>query len=67
VRNELGVDALDGLAIEESQDDGVFAVRVGERAVRVRIRRRMVSVTEPLTCRGRPDELVPSFSLVSIE
>jgi hypothetical protein len=67
VRRELGVDALDALAIEGRDDDGAFAVRVAERTARVRIRRRMVSIAEPLTCLGRPDQLVPSFSLVSIE
>ena len=48
-------------------DDGAFDVRVGERSARVRIRRRMMSITEPLTCSGRPGQLVPSFTLVSIE
>ncbi|HZB41098.1 MAG TPA: sucrase ferredoxin [Ilumatobacter sp.] len=67
VRRELGIDALDALAIEGRDEDGAFAVRVAERTARVRIRRRMVSVAEPLTCLGRPDQLVPSFSLVSIE
>ena len=67
VRHELAVDALDAVAIEGRSDDGAFAVRVGERAARVRITRRMVSVAEPLTCHGRPDQLVPSFTLVSIE
>jgi hypothetical protein len=27
----------------------------------------MVSIAEPLTCHGRPNQLVPSFELVSIE
>ena len=67
VRHELGVDGLDAVAIEGRGDDGAFDVRVGERSARVRIRRRMVSVTEPLTCHGRPGQLVPSFTLVSIE
>jgi hypothetical protein len=67
VRREFGVDAVDGVAIEGRDDDGAFSVRVGERAARVRIRRRMVSVAEPLTCHGRPAQLVPSFTLVSIE
>ncbi len=67
VRHELGVDGLDAVAIEGRGGDGAFDVRVGERSARVRIERRMVSVTEPLTCHGRPGQLVPSFTLVSIE
>jgi hypothetical protein len=67
VRQELGVDGLDAVAIEGRGDDGAFDVRVDERSARVRIRRRMVSVTDPLTCSGRPGQLVPSFTLVSIE
>lgn len=67
VRHELGVDGLDAVAIEGRGDDGAFDVRVGERSARVRIDRRMVSVPEPLTCSGRPGQLVPSFTLVSIE
>jgi hypothetical protein len=67
VRHELGVDGLDAVAIEGRGGDGAFDVRVGERSARVRIERRMVSVAEPLTCNGRPGQLVPSFSLVSIE
>jgi hypothetical protein len=27
----------------------------------------MITVPEPLTCHGRPEQLVPSFTLVSIE
>ena len=67
MRHELGVDGLDAVAIEGRVDDGAFEVRVGERTARVRITRRMVSVAEPLTCHGRPEQLVPSFTLVSIE
>ena len=67
VRHELGVDALDAVAIEGRGDDGAFVVQVGERNARVRIQRRMVSVSEPLTCHGRPEQLVPSFTLLSIE
>ena len=67
VRHELGVDGLDAVAIEGRGGDGAFDVRVGERSARVRIERRMVSVPEPLTCSGRPGQLVPSFTLVSIE
>jgi hypothetical protein len=61
------LDGFDAVAIEGRAEDGAFVVRVGEQTVRVRVRRRMVSVTEPLTCHGRADQLVPSFSLVSIE
>lgn len=67
VRHELGVDGLDAVAIEGRGADGAFDVRVDERSARVRIERRMVSVPEPLTCSGRPGQLVPSFTLVSIE
>jgi hypothetical protein len=67
VRHELAVDALDAVAVEERHEDGAFPVRVGERSVRVRIERRMVSVSEPLTCHGRAGQLVPSFTLVSID
>jgi hypothetical protein len=41
-------------------------VKLEDRRVNVRVRRRMVSVTEPLTCKGRGDQLVPAFDLVSI-
>jgi len=44
-----------------------FVVRVGARIAHVRVKRHMVSVAEPLTCHGRPNQLVPSFELVSIE
>ena len=41
-------------------------VRLADGTVQVRIRRRMQSVAEPLTCKGRPDQLVPAFTLDSI-
>ena len=66
VRRELEVDHVDGVKFE-GRDDGAFLVRVGERLTRVRVKRHMVSVAEPLTCHGRPNQLVPSFELVSIE
>jgi hypothetical protein len=67
VRRELGVDAIDAVVIEGRNEDGAFTARVGERPVRVRVERHMISVAEPLTCHGRPEQLVPSFTLVSIE
>jgi hypothetical protein len=66
VRGELGVDALDGVSIAPRLDDGSFPVRLADRDLRVTIKRHMVSVAEPLTCRGRPDQLVPAFTLESI-
>ena len=66
VRRELAVDNVDAIEFQGRRDDA-FIVRVGERLTRVRVKRHMVSVAEPLTCHGRPDQLVPSFELVSIE
>jgi len=40
---------------------------VSERTLHVRVRRRMVSTPDPLTCKGSGDQLVPQFELVSIE
>jgi hypothetical protein len=65
VRRELRVDGLDAIEFVGREDDA-HIVRVGERRVRVRLKRHMVSVAEPLTCHGRPDQLVPSFELISI-
>jgi hypothetical protein len=67
VRAELGVDAADGVIVGPRSDDDVFPVVADGGHLDVRIRRHMVSVAEPLTCRGRPDQLVPAFTLVSIE
>jgi len=67
VRHELGIDGVDAVVVEGRVDAGAFEVRAGDRSVRVRVERRMVSVTEPLTCGGRPGQLVPSFTLLSIE
>ena len=66
VRRELEVDMIDAIAFGD-RDDGAFVVHLGERTVRVHVKRHMVSVAEPLTCHGRPNQLVPSFELVSIE
>jgi hypothetical protein len=66
VRRELEVDAIDAIAFE-AREDGAFVVRLDARTVRVRVKRHMVSVAEPLTCHGRPNQLIPSFELVSIE
>jgi hypothetical protein len=66
VRRELGVDAVDGLIIDRQAEDGSFPVRLVDRQLHVRVRRRLVSVTEPLTCKGQADQLVPTFTLESI-
>jgi len=66
VRRELAIDAIDGVIIESQAADGSFLVKLEGRRVNVRVRRRMVSVAEPLTCKGRGDQLVPAFDLVSI-
>jgi hypothetical protein len=65
-RRVLEVDAIDAITFEPREADA-FMVRLGERTVRVRVKRHMVSVAEPLTCHGRPNQLVPSFELLSIE
>lgn len=66
VRRELDIDGVDAIGFAD-RDDGAFVVRVGERTVRVRVTRHMVSVAEPLTCHGGPEQLVPRFELVSID
>lgn len=67
VRRELGVAAIDGVVIGGRSPDGTYQVRVADRDVHVRIRRHMTSVAEPLTCKGRPDQLVPAYTLESID
>jgi hypothetical protein len=66
VRVELGIDAVDGAVVDGRADDGSFRVRLRDREVHVVVRRHMVSVADRLTCRGRPDQLVPAFTLESI-
>ena len=66
VRRELAIDGADAVIVGRRDDNGAFAVRTGERLMHVRVRRRMVSVAEPLTCHGSADQLVPTFTLVSI-
>ena len=66
VRSELGIDTVDGVVVDRRAGDGSYPVQAGERLLHVRVRRHMVSVSEPLTCKGRPDQLVPTFELVSI-
>jgi hypothetical protein len=66
VRREFGVDAIEGVVIDRRAEDGSFPVRLGERVVHVRVRRRMVSVADPLTCKGKPNQLIPTFTLESI-
>jgi hypothetical protein len=66
VRQELGVDGLDDVVIGPRRDDGSYPVQVGADLLDVRVARRMVSVAEPLTCHGPPNQLVPQFSLVSL-
>jgi hypothetical protein len=66
VRRELGIDAVDGVAIDRQAADGAFPVRLGKRLVHVRVRRRLVTATEPLTCKGTANQLIPTFTLESI-
>lgn len=66
VRRDLAIDATDGVVIESRAADGSFLVKLQDRDVHVRVRRRMVSVAEPLTCKGRGNQVVPTFDLVSI-
>jgi len=66
VRRELGIDAVDGVVIDRQAADGSFPVRLGERLLHVRVRRRLVSAAEPLTCKGKAGQLIPTFTLESI-
>ncbi len=66
VRREFDIDAVDGVVIDRQSDDGSFPVRLADRLLYVRVRRRLVSVAEPITCKGKPDQLVPAFTLESI-
>jgi hypothetical protein len=66
VRTEFGIDGADAVVVDPRADDGSYPVHAGDRVVHVRVRRQLVTVTEPLTCKGRPDQLVPRFTLVSI-
>ncbi len=66
VRRDLGIDSMDGLVIERRTSEDSFAVRLDKRRVDVRVRRHMVSVTEPLTCKGKPNQFAPAFTLESI-
>ena len=66
VRREFDIDAVDGVVIDPQAADGSFPVRLADRLVHVRVRRRLVSIAEPLTCKGKPDQLVPTFTLESI-
>ncbi len=66
VRRELGIDAVEGVIVDGRAGDGAFPVRIADRLLHVRVRRRMVSVADPLTCKGTPDQLVPTFTLQSI-
>jgi len=66
VRNELDLDAVDGVVVDRRLDDGSFPVRLTDRLLHVRVRRHLVSVAEPLTCNGTAGQLVPQFTLESI-
>lgn len=67
VRTELGIVQLDAVVVERRDDDGAFPVRLPDRTVRVRVRRTMTNVADPLTCKGTPDQLVPTYTLLSID
>lgn len=66
VRREFDVDDLDGVAVGQRADDGSYPVQVSDQSVAVRIRRRMVIVDDPLTCRGTANQGVPTYTLRSI-
>ena len=68
VRRETGVDGLDDVIVGRRGDDGAYAVRLADgRRLRIAVRRAMVSVAEPLTCKGTAPQLVPRFTLASME
>jgi hypothetical protein len=67
VRTELAIEQLDGVVVAPRDADGAFPVRLADRTVRVRVRRTMTNVAEPLTCKGTPDQLVPTYTLLSID
>ena len=65
VRREFDIDAVDGVIVDPQAADGSFPVRLADRLVNVRVKRRLVSIAEPLTCKGRPNQLVPTTFTVS--
>lgn len=67
VRQEFGIDEIDGVVVKRRTDDGSFPVQIGDRSVGVRIERRMTIVETPLTCSGRGQQRVPTFTLQSID
>lgn len=67
VRQEFGIDDIDGVAVGQRDPDGAFPVQIGDRSVAVRIRQRMTAVDTPLTCSGPGGQHVPTFSLRSID
>jgi hypothetical protein len=66
VRQELGIDRIDGVAVGARGADGAFRVQLADGAVDVKVRRRLVTIAEPLTCKGSPNQLVPAYDLESI-
>ena len=66
VRRELGIDAVDGVVIDHQAADGSFQVTLADRVAQVRVRRHLVSVADPLTCKGPAPQFVPTFTLESI-
>jgi hypothetical protein len=66
VRDELGIVELDDVVVGRRSADGSFPVRAAADVVHVRVRQHLVSVAEPLTCKGRAGQLVPQFELESI-
>jgi hypothetical protein len=68
VRRETGVEGLEAVIVGHRDDDGAYAVRLADGGrLRVVVRRSMISVDEALTCKGTAPQLVPRFSLASLE
>ena len=71
VRSELDLDGVEAVVVEQRLGDGAFRVRIADgvdttAVVLARIRRQFVSVAEPLTCKGTPEQLVPVYTLESL-
>lgn len=66
VRLEFEINEIDGVAVGQSNPDGSYQVKIGDRSVTVRIRQQMTAVETPLTCKGPRGQQVPTFALRSI-